>query len=172
MANISEQCACVYVTRGGGVFSFWWGKEKKRLSKFADCSFIVLASCLESQDEIYPWCVPSVSKWRSRASKFSLSNAPFPSSHGTLLHPFMSTRLWPQMLFSPNAHPKYLALLSRGHSPACIALGSIYHCVCQFFSFEGKCQIPPCCFFGVCVHNCPQCWQMQLDQVSWGAAST
>lgn len=50
MANISEQCACVYV-RGS---YYLLGEKKKSLSTFTDCSFIVLASCLESQDEIYP----------------------------------------------------------------------------------------------------------------------
>lgn len=49
MANISEQCVCE-----GELLPFGGQGEKKSLSKFTDCSFMVLASCLESQDEIYP----------------------------------------------------------------------------------------------------------------------
>jgi len=93
MANISEQCACVYV-RGS---YYLWG-EKKSLSTITDCTFIVLASCLQSQDEIYPRCVSTVSKGRSRANKRCLLNnsrATAPEMHQRCMCPFpFLTRTW------------------------------------------------------------------------------
>lgn len=58
---------------------------------------------------------------------------------------YVHTCLWPQMLFSPNAHQKYLALLS----PGCIAQGSIYHCVyVSSFHLKVSVKIPSLFFCG------------------------
>lgn len=134
----------------GGVINFLGGQGKKKVSaSLHRLQLYCFASCLESQDKIYPWCVSTVSKWRSRASKCCVSNAPFPSS----VELSCILMLCSHVFVAPNA-----VFTKCTSEIPCIAplwaLPRLYCtglylplCLGQFFPFKGKCQIPLTVFF-------------------------